>query len=387
MPPKSESDEQEQVAQVRKQLSDLAKREREWADLAQQCCHTGSSSGNPSPSQSQSSSSSSNPSEAKPEEAAPPESDSPESPSTESNDLENEPSNPNESSGAPSPAEVAAAQEAMQSELADLQARLEDFEAAGQSAREQARRAAESMKLGLEALGREDGDAAARAGERSAEQLEQLAAHLAAMSAQDFGQRLDHARQLAQQLVLRQEIIEQKMREQAEAPSRGTTVAQAASSDSKTDQPKEEAGEETTAASGRPPLPSRGGHSSEMSRDDEGGLARDERALATQTQMLGEFLERLESDAMGEAGGVQQELQQAMAENPPREIADRMLRVATDLESLRHEAAGRGAAESLERLRELHKSLGMAHHEYSQPQLKELLELEEQLAHRGDKHG
>ena len=46
-----------------------------------------------------------------------------------------------------------------------------------------------------------DGDRAAKEGERSAQQLEQLSDHLAAMNARDFGQRLDEAQKLARMLA------------------------------------------------------------------------------------------------------------------------------------------------------------------------------------------
>src|SRR5260370_7919719 len=67
------------------------------------------------------------------------------------------------------------------------------------------------MKQGLDDLQKNDTEGAAREGERSAQQLEQLSEHLAAMNARDFGQRLEQARQLAQRLASREEALERKL--------------------------------------------------------------------------------------------------------------------------------------------------------------------------------
>ncbi len=354
MPKKKQSDQQEQLAQTRHKLEDLAKREREWSKQAQQCCNSSaSSSGKPSRSKpSQSKSSQSSPTESNP---------------SESNPSETNPSDPGES-----PAEVAEAQEKLQAELAEIQKQLEKLNAAGQAARDQAQQAAESMQQGLAELKQNDGNSAAREGERSADQLEQLSAHLAAMNARDFGQRLDEAQKVAQQLASHQQALDQHLRDKA------------ASGDGK-------------RPSGQEPgqQPGDAGKTSERSNSEESGdgsgsqkadravvkgLARDQQALATQTKMLAEVLDGLERDATGEAGGVQQKLQQAQAENPPRDIAAGMSQTADDLQAGQIAAAGRGAAESLQRLQELSKSLGAARGEFAQPQLKELLALEEQLA-------
>ncbi len=337
MPKKDPSDQQEQVAQIRKKLEDLAKREREWSKQAQQCCNSSaSSSGKPSQSQSTQSQ----------------QAQSPQNSEQQASEQQKSESSSDQDGASPTPAEVAEAQEKLQAELAEVQKQLEQLNAAGQAARDQAQQAAESMKQGLAELKQNDGDAAGAEGQRSADQLEQLSDHLAAKNAHDFGKRLDDAQKVAQQLASRQEQVGQQLRDE--------------SASGKTAKPSDGKG------------PGDGGESQKADSGKE--LARDQQALATQTKMLAEVLDGLERDAAKEAGGVQQRLQQAQAENPPRDIAAGMNQTAEDLKAQRTTAAGRGAAEALQRLQELSQSLSAARGEFAQPQLKELLALEEQLA-------
>ncbi len=312
--PEKKKDQQQQLADARKKLNDLAQRERKWSEQAQQCCSSSSS---------KSSSSSPSPTE--------------------------QPSG--EKSEKPTPEEVAAAQEKLQAELAELQQQLDKLPTTGQSAREQAQQAASSMQQGLDELKKRKGDAAAKEGERSADQLEQLAAHLAAMGARDFGQRLDQAQKQAQQLAGRQESLEKQLgnRDGTEKKTGDT-------------KPSER-------------------------------FARDEKALAAQTDLLADLLDALKRDAGTEKGGVKQKLDQIQAENPPREIAAGMRQAADDLQADRPAQAGRGVTAARERLNELGRSLKVARSEYAQPQLKELIALEEQLAQlieqakRAQEHG
>src|SRR5262249_37109138 len=120
--------------------------------------------------------------------------------------------------------------------------------------------------------------------------------------------------------------------------------------------------------------------SSSGAADQENRLARDQRALAGQADLLAEQLDALERDAATERGGTRAKLAQVQKENPPRDIAGLMRQTAADLESRRRDQAGRGAAQSRERLDELSRSLGDARAEYAQPQLEELVALEEELA-------
>lgn len=340
MPKKDPSDQQEQVGQIRKKLEDLAKREREWSKQAQQCCNSSaSSSGNPSQSQSSQSQSSQ-------------QAQSPQNSEQQASEQQKSESSSDQDGASPNPAEVAEAQEKLQAELAELQKQLEQLNAAGQAARDQAKQAAESMKQGLAELKQNDGDAAGAEGQRSADQLEQLSDHLSAKNAQDFGKRLDDAQKVAQQLASQQQQLEQQLRDE--------------SASGKTAKPSDGKG------------PGDGGGAQKAASGKE--LARDQQAVATQTKMLAEVLDGLERDAAKEAGGVQQRLQQAQAENPPRDIAAGMNQTAEDLKAQRTTAAVRGAAEALQRLQELSQSLSAARGEFAQPQLKELLALEEQLA-------
>jgi hypothetical protein len=350
MPKKDPSDQQEQVAQIRKKLEDLAKREREWSKQAQQCCNSSASSSG-KPSQSQSSQSQSSQQAQSPQDSGQKASEQKASEQKDSEQQKSE-SSSDQDGASPTPAEVAEAQEKLQAELAEVQKQLEQLNAAGQAARDQAQQAAESMKQGLAELKQNDGDAAGAEGQRSADQLEQLSDHLTAKNAQDFGQRLDDAQKVAQQLASQQQQLEQQLRNEFAS---GPTEKPAGSKG-----PGDGDGSQK-AASGK-------------------ALARDQQAVATQTKMLAEVLDGLERDAAKEAGGVQQRLQQAQAENPARDIAAGMNQTAEDLKAQRTTAAGRGAAEALQRLQELSQSLSAARGEFAQPQLKELLALEEQLA-------
>jgi hypothetical protein len=312
--PEKKKDQQQQLADARQKVNELAQKERKWSEQAQQCCNSSSSKS--------SSSSASKPSQS----------------SQQQQSGEKDSSSEQQSGDKPTPEEVAAAQEKLQAELDELQQQLDKLPSAGQAAREQAQQAAQSMQKGLDELRRQDGESAAKEGQRSAEQLDQLAAHLAAMGARDFGKRLDQAQQQAQQLASRQESLEKKLGER---------------------------GGDEKQPGGSPPAEK---------------LARDEQALAAQTEMLADLLDALKRDAGTEKGGVKPKLDQIQAENPPRDIAAGMKRAAEDLQAQRPAQAGRGATAARERLHELARSLRTARSEYAQPQLKELIALEEQLA-------
>lgn len=330
MPEKKEQDKQKELAEARKKLGDLAQREREWSQQAQTACQNPSASGKPGkPSSSPSPSSS------------------------------GEPMPSPESSASPSREEVAKAQEKMLEELAEIQKRLPQLSKSSEAAKQQAEQAAESMQKGLGELKREQGDAAAKSGERSAERLDELAAHLAAMNSQDIGQRLDQAQKLAQELAAKQEAVEKQL-----------------GSDKSSNKPEASARKpgETTSGEKKPGT----GESNEPGDGEK--LAAEEKGLATKAQMLAEQLARLERDAAAEPGGVGQKLSAASAENPPQEIAAAMQQAAEDLKGERRAEAGRGVAKSREQLQELSKALGEAKSQYAQPQLEELMKLEERLA-------
>lgn len=398
MPEKKQEDQQQQVASARAKLEDLAKRERKWSEEAKTSCQNPSnSSSKPSkPSQSKPSQSSSSPSQ-----QAQSSQQSQQSPAQQNSEQQQSQQQANQesksSSPAKTPAEVAAEQEKLQAELAQLQKELDKLGDKGKSSEQQAQQAAESMQQGLDELKKQDGEAAAKAGERSADQLERLSEHLAAMNAKDFGQRLEQAQKLAQQLAGRQEAVakdlgqgkkgQQKAGQSAEGQSEsapdqkeGSGAARqpgqkaSPTGEGQGDQPSQSAssGEGDAATENPSSRPGRG-RSAEK-------LAREERDLAVQTEMLADLLDRLKGDAAAEDGGVRDKLQQAHAENPPREIAADMRQAAADLQASRTSEAGRGAAQARDQLDELSKLLSAARGEYAQPQLKELMELEEKLA-------
>jgi hypothetical protein len=375
MPEKKKQDQQQQLADLRKKIDDLAKRERQWSQSCSQCNSSSSSqsksSSQKSQSQSQSQSSSQQASNSQKSEGSKRE----EQQDASSKDQGETSKNGEQQEGRPpSPAEVAAAQEKLRDELADLRERLEKLNTAGKAAGEQARQADESMKQGLEDLKKNDTEGAAKEGERSAQQLEQLSEHLAAMNARDFGQRLEQARQLAQQLATREEALEKKL---GGGKSQGTKTQ--ASPDS----------EDEEGAAGRKSDDSESGEQNSQgaapssqsgAANRENRLARDQRALAGQTDLLAEQLDALERDAATERGGAKAKLAQVQKENPPRDIAGLMRQAAADLESRRGDQAGRGATQARERLDELSRSLGDARADYAQPRLEELVALEEELA-------
>ena len=373
MPEKKKNDKQQQLAQARQKIEELAKKERQWSEEVKQCCNSSS--------QSKSKSTGSKPSTSQASQGQP-----------------SQPSKPSESTQAdgekpdsPSEAEVAKKQQQLQKELAEIQKQLEQLDASGKAAREQAKQAAESMQQGLAELEKQDGDAAAKEGERSAIQLEQLSEHLAAMNSRDFGERLDHAQKLAQQLADRQETLKEQLRAQSESQ---TVPSSSNSGDQNSEQGKSSKGDKSgtkedgkgkpndvTASASSNRTDSTSGSSEKAGKNSTtSDLAQDQQGLSAQTGLLAELLDRLKDDAVTEVGVVKQALEQADANYPPREIAAGMRQTAEDIRAERKVAATHGATAALEKLQALSKSLGLARGEYAQPQLKELMALEEQLA-------
>ncbi len=378
---KKPQDQQQQVADLRQKLEDLAKRERKWSEECKQCSSNSSSSKSGSSqkpsSQAQSPSENQKPASEKPGDQQKDDSQKQDPKDGSSEGKEGDAKDQQEAK-APSPAEIAAAQEKMRAELAELRERLEKLKAAGQAAQEQARQADESMEQGLEELKKQDGERAAKEGERSADQLEKLSEHLAAMNARDFGQRLDQAQKLARQLASREEALEKKLGGKS-SPKNGQNPSPGSEGDDASggDQP-ERNGEKSSSPKGDKEGNSPSGQSGEKSGGKD--LAREQRALAGETDLLADQLEALEHDAAGERAGMKGKLAAIQAENPPRDIAGLMRQAADDLQSKRDAQAGRGAAQSRERLDELSRSLAEVRGDYAQPQLEELVALEEQLA-------
>lgn len=377
LPEKKEQDKQQKLAEARKKLDDLAKREREWSQQAKQSCPNPSASGKPSGKPSSSASSSGEP-------------------------MPNSPPSESEPSQAPSREAVAKAQEKMLEELAEIQKQLPQLSKSGEAAKQQAEQAAQSMQKGLQELKQEQGEAAAKAGERSAEELEQLAEHLAAMNAKDIGQRLDQAQKLAQQLAARQEAVEKQLG--GEKPSSKPDGSASGKEGKPESQASGKEGKPDASASGNEHQPEAQARTSDGTRSGDKGqgdksstekkpgqseskdpgqgekLSAEERALATKAKLLAEQLAALERDAAAEPGGVGKKLADAAAESPPKEIAAAMEKAAEDLKGEHREQAGRGVAKSREQLQQLSRALGDAKSQYAQPQLEELMKLEERLA-------
>jgi hypothetical protein len=196
MPERKKSDPQQQLAQRRAELEELAKREREWSQTARQSCQNPGNSSSSEPSQT-------NPDVASRQQPQP------------------NPAQPSESPDAKSPGEVptgamarsnaAREQKSLIDQLNEIERELEKLSATSEATQHQTERATASMQKGLEALNRQDGQQAGHEGERAADQIEQLASHLAATNAKDFGKRLEQAQQSAQQLASRQSAIENKL--------------------------------------------------------------------------------------------------------------------------------------------------------------------------------
>jgi hypothetical protein len=348
LPEKKKQDEEQKQAEARKKLNDLAKREREWSQKACSACQNPSSSSQSGkPSQSSSSQSSS-------------------SQSSSSQSSSSSPSSQPMPMGEPMPMQTAAEKQAerdaaakdqqeMLKELEDLKKQIAQLgKKPSEAAQQQAEQAGKSMEKGLEELQKQNGDEAAKAGERSADELEQLAAHLAAMNAKDVGQRLEQVQQLAQQLAAGEEKVEKKLDgEKKEGEGKDGEKGS-----------KGEASREASAPG-------------DLNKED---VAAEQKNLATQGKMLQEQLDALQRDAAKEAGGVGQKLSDLIKENPPAEIAAGMQKAADDLKKGERKEAGKGVTQSREKLQELGKSLGDARNQYAQPQLQELMKLEEQLA-------
>lgn len=377
MPEKKEQDKQQQVAQARKKLNELAQKEREWAQQCKNCQNPSSSpSSQAKPSASSGSSASSQssgqpmpmPSQGQPM-PMPGEGQPMPMPSSEQAGEKS----PNES---PLPDALAKAQEQLLNELKQLQEQLAQAGQQSQAGQEQAEQAAASMKEGLDELQKQNGQKASEAGERSADQLERLAEHLAAMNAKDIGERLAQAQELAQQLAAGQEAVEKKLGEgkQSEGEKSAGEGSQGEKPVSEPTQGSEQAGGEKQT--GEQP----GGEEPGDKPGSGSSLSAKERQLAAEAKLLAEQLAALARDAAAEPGNLGEQLAQATAENPPEEIAAAIEQAASDLEGNRPGEARRGVSQTKESLQELGQQLGVARGQFSQPELEELQKLEEQLA-------
>lgn len=323
--PKPKDTVEEKLAQIRKQLDDLAERERKWGRQAQQCC---SSSATTSPTQ----------------------------PPNDASEKSAEPS----PEPAPSAEALAQAQDELRQELEGQKQQLAALREAGDAAQEQADQADRAMQLAKHELKSRKGDDAANAADNSAQKLEELADHLAALAARDFGQRLDEAHRQAEQIAAQQSRLAGELA--AAEPNK----------------PASKSGDGSGESTGHHRIEAI--EPSEPSNHSSAELVRDEKSLATRAAMLGELLERLRHDAGSESTVVQDKLDGMLRNTPPGQVAEAMRQAAQDLERDRQRQAAHGAAQARDAASELAKALGIARGELAQPRLEELLKLEEQLA-------
>lgn len=310
-PKKQQTDKQERLAQARRQIEELAQREREWSKQVQEF--------RPKPL----------PSEL-PQEGASSKDEKP----------------------APSAADINATQKQIKSELEGVKKELESIQCAGGGVSQHLDQASDTMQRGADRFNANELPEASKNGQRAADQLEALSSHLGAMNSRDFGERLEQAQRSAEQIAEQQKAIAQKM------PGSETTK-----------------GTNPTSKD-----PQQEGISNEQGTGNAQQLAQEQEELATEAQMLAELIKSLQRDAGRESGEVQQRLDQANTETHPREIASGMTDAAKSMRSGRDAAAKQQADGVVDQLQKLVKSLEATRKEYSQPQLKEMMALEEQLA-------
>ncbi|MFN5394776.1 MAG: DUF4175 family protein [Planctomycetota bacterium] len=314
-PKKQQTDKQERLAQARRQIEELAQREREWSKQVQEF--------RPKPL----------PSEL-PQEGASSKDEKP----------------------APSAADINATQKQIKSELEGVKKELESIQCAGGGVSQHLDQASDTMQRGADRFNAKELPEASKNGQRAADQLEALSSHLGAMNSRDFGERLEQAHRSAEQIAEQQKAIAQKM--QGSETTKGTNPT--------SKDPQQEGASSDQGTS--------------IAQQQAQQQAQEQEELATEAQMLAELIKSLQRDAGRESGEVQQRLDQANTETPPREIASGMTDAAKSMRSGRDAAAKQQADGVVDQLQKLVKSLEATRKEYSQPQLKEMMALEEQLA-------
>ncbi len=317
---------QQKLAESRQQMNDLAQRQRKWSDEVK------------------SGSSSTDRDQERPQQP-PPSSESPPSQSQSSSQL-------------------AQAQQQMINQLRQLEEKLKQLDSGSDQAPQQAEEVAQVMQSSLESLQKEQADKAAEQSQQSAEQLEQLADHLAAMNSSDFGERLGHAQRTAQHLAHEQTDLEQKL------PGRKTDSGRIQPQAGQSQAGQSQAGQSNGDKPGV----------SGLSPATAGELAQQQRALASQGEMLAELMSRLRADAFEQVQATQQSLQTLHTANPPAEIVQQMHEAASEIAAGKPDQAARAAGDAARRLDELAKGLRQLRGEFGQPKLEELVALEEQIA-------
>ena len=427
-----------QLAEARTQLQKLAQRERQWGEQARQACQSPgasspsspqSNSGQPSnpaasaassqrPSPNQGPSPNQNPSERQSPNTADAVNPAEPSPSTAGSEQADptppgSPSKPESAPGEkrPSAEELARAQSELRQELAELKRQLDGLQAAGKAAPHQADHADQAMQQGLEQLEAGAGAAAERSAEDSARHIEALADHLAALASGDFGERLDEAHRQTRELAQAQHDLAGELgaaesstqsglksspRQSSDKSSQASPPGESAAAQSGTSSPSgTPASRETdpnspraggTAGNPRPPngttpaVPGNRGTAGETQRRPAADTARTQEQLATRMELLADLLATLRREASAESPAIRRQLDNATAQSPPANIVGDMRQAASELTAGRASEAARSAAAARDDLHQLERALGTARGEFAQPQLQELLALEEQLA-------
>lgn len=424
LPEKKQQDQQQQLAQARAKLEEIAKQERKWSDQVKSCPNPNSNSpsnrsstpkspsegAQQTPKQSSSSSAASqNPTASKTEtaqnspmaeserqSASPslPKESQPMSQGTEAKDPDLSPegiARNAEQEGQPTASELAQKQALLRAELAQVLKDLEGTKPTTPASRELAKQAARGMEQAIEELEHAQSASASDLARASADQLQQLSQHLANINTKDFGQRLDQAQKLARNLAARQRMLAREVGpEQLNIPSENLPTKSSNPSSASSESPSGSGQKEVSPAQSlqgtatdkdsAPSAAESAANRQENIKPSGQRWANDQAQIAAETDLLGELLQVLSPDASLESMAVRQSLEQIQAENPPSQISNGMRQTADDLKDDNPFKGRQGVHHARRQLDELSESLAAAHSEFSQPQLKELLALEDQLA-------
>lgn len=334
-PEETKKEAEQQLAQTRDQLEQLAQQQRKWSEEIRQCS-------NPSANSSQSQSLS------KPTES---QSQSQSSSSSESNNASSS-GKPQKSSDSqrPTAEQLAEQQQKALAAARELQEKLSQSRDSSKQADAQMQAAADAIEKSLDAVTKPDHQVAADQAQQAADSLEEISEQLAAMNAADFAERLGHAQRMAQRLAEQQQSLAGK----AQGPQGNSTSGEKAEGNADRGQEK-------------PSL-------------DPKEFAGQQRKLAERTDGLAELLAAVRAEANGEDREVGRMIADLQAANGPAETAETMRAAADDAESGQSDRAAQSAAMAGRSLEELAAGLRQVRTQHSQPKLDELIETERQLA-------
>jgi len=360
-PEQVEKDRQQQLADARKQLNQLAQDQRQWSEELRQS-NAASANQQPKPEGQKPDTATQKPES---QNASQSQSQSQAQSQSKSQGQSQSKSSSSFSDGARSPTELAETQKKMLEALDKLREQLAQSKGTTPAGEQTTDLVEESMRRSLEELAAQRAKDAAQSGQKAADQLERLAEHLATMNARDFGERLERSQQLAEKLAGQQQKVSDQL---------------AGSNKLEGDEPGEKtSGEKPTSGAGQPGASSSGG-SAPLDEAQRTSAASRERELAAEAEMLHELLSALRADGLGEKTGVGRELDDAEKANPPTEAAQRMREAAESLDANRQKPATAAAQSATRQLQDLAGELKGIRGRFAQPQLEELLELESQIA-------